>query len=149
SKEEALLLDWVRHLAQSAGDETQAAALSKPAQVVMRRLTHSQYNHTVRDLLGDQTSPASQFPPEDFVNGFQNQADAQSIPALLAEAYGASAEKLSRNAFRGGDTTGLIPCKPDVKCRAQFVRDFGKKAFRRPLGAKEIARYTKLFDGQK
>ena len=65
----------------------------------MRRLTHSQYNHTVRDLLGDQTSPANQFPPEDFVNGFQNQADAQSIPALLEEAYSASAEKLARNAF--------------------------------------------------
>ena len=64
----------------------------------MRRLTHSQYNHTVRDLLGDQTNPASHFPPEDFVNGFQNQADAQSIPALLAEAYGAAAEKLAQTA---------------------------------------------------
>jgi len=28
----------------------------------MRRLTHSQYNHTVHDLLGDQTNPANQFP---------------------------------------------------------------------------------------
>jgi len=115
----------------------------------MRRLTHSQYNHTVRDLLGDQTSPANQFPPEDFVNGFQNQSDAQSIPALLEEAYSAAAEKLARNAFRGGDTSGLIPCKQDEKCRAQFVRDFGLKAFRRPLGAKEVERYLKLFAGQK
>ena len=115
----------------------------------MRRLTHSQYNHTVRDLLGDQTNPANQFPPEDFVNGFQNQADAQSIPALLAEAYGAAAEKLARNAFRGGDTNGLIPCKQDVKCRARFVREFGLKAFRRPLGDREVDRYSKLFAGQK
>jgi len=61
------------------------------------------------------------------VNGFQNQADAQSIPALLEEAYSAAAEKLARNVFRGGDTNGLIPCKQDEKCRAQFVREFGLK----------------------
>src|SRR5262249_3378808 len=66
---------------------------------------------------------------------------------LLAESYGAAAEKLSRNAFRGGDTNGLISCKPDVKCQSQFVREFGLKAFRRPLGADEIQRYTKLFAG--
>ena len=40
----------------------------------MRRLTHSQYNHTVRDLLGEETRPADQFPSEDFVHGFTNQA---------------------------------------------------------------------------
>ena len=150
SQEEALLLDWVRQLARLAPAPMSSTKLTtKPAQVVMRRLTHSQYNHTVRDLLGDQTQPAKQFPPEDFVNGFQNQADAQSIPALLAEAYGAAAEKLARNAFRGGDSNGLISCKQDAPCRAQFVREFGLKAFRRPLGDKEVQRYSKLFAGQK
>ena len=78
----------------------------------MRRLTHSQYNHTVRDLLGDQTNPANQFPQEDFVNGFKNQTSAQSMPPLLAEAYSAAAEKLARNAFRGGDANHLLPCRP-------------------------------------
>jgi len=149
SPEEALLLEWVRYLARVSPEPARAEPIAKPAPVVMRRLTHSQYNHTVRDLLGDQTSPANQFPPEDFVNGFQNQAEAQSIPALLEEAYGAAAEKLARNAFRGGDVAGLIHCKQDLKCRAQFVQEFGLKAFRRPLGAKEVARYSKLFDGQK
>ena len=152
SPEEALLLDWVRTLAKMApiAAGTQAAAPAKAAPgVLMRRLTHSQYNHTVRDLLGDQTNPANQFPPEDFVNGFQNQSDAQSIPALLEEAYSAAAEKLARNAFRGGDPNGLISCKQDVKCRAQFVREFGLRAFRRPLRPEEAARYAKLFVNQK
>src|SRR2546426_6899036 len=101
----------------------------------MRRLTHSQYNHTVHDLLGDQTNPANQFPQEDFVNGFKNQTSAQSVPPLLAEAYGAAAEKLARNAFRGGDVNHLVPCRPhapgDAQCAAQFIRAFGSKAFRR------------------
>src|SRR5579872_4032327 len=116
---------------------------------LMRRLTHSQYNHTVRDLLGDQTNPASQFPEEDCVNGVKNQISAQSVPPLLAEAYSAAAEKLARNAFRGSDTNHLVPCRPrsadDAACRAQFIRDFGLKAFRRPLAAAELARYSSLF----
>ncbi len=149
SPEEAQLLAWVRYLARATPEATQPQTALKPAQVAMRRLTHSQYNHTVRDLLGDQTNPANQFPAEDFVNGFQNQADAQSIPALLAEAYGAEAGKLARNAFRGGDTNHLIPCKQDLPCRAQFVREFGLKAFRRPLSLKEVERYAKLFTAQR
>src|SRR5579872_1020137 len=116
---------------------------------LMRRLTHSQYNHTVRDLLGDQTNPANQFPQEDFVNGFKNQTSAQSVPPLLADAYGAAAEKLARNAFRGGDVNHLVPCRPrapsDSQCAAQFIRAFGSKAFRRPLTKAEIERYAALF----
>src|SRR5207302_7191006 len=119
------------------------------AVTAMRRLTHSQYNHTVRDLLGDQTSPANQFPQEDFVNGFKNQTSAQSVPPMLAEAYGAVAEKLARNAFRGGDVNRLVPCRPraagDAQCAAQFIRAFGSKTFRRPLTSAEVARYASLF----
>ena len=148
SSEETALLAWVRYLARTTPEAARPQSASKPVQVAMRRLTHSQYNHTVRDLLGDQTNPANQFPAEDFVNGFQNQADAQSIPALLEEAYGAAAGKLARNAFRGGDTNRLISCRQDLPCRAQFVREFGLKAFRRPLDAKEVERYAKLFTGQ-
>lgn len=118
----------------------------------MRRLTHSQYNHTVHDLLGDQTNPANQFPQEDFVNGFKNQTSAQSVPPLLAEAYSAAAEKLARNAFRGGDANHLVPCHPrsvdDAGCRAQFLREFGMKAFRRPLTSVEVGRYSALFAGE-
>ncbi len=67
------------------------------------RLTHSQYDHTVRDLLGDQTGPASQFPPEDFINGFRNQSRGQSLSPLLVEGYSSAAERLAKSAFRGGD----------------------------------------------
>src|SRR5262249_45309114 len=56
------------------------------------------------------------------------------------------------NAFRAGDVNGLVPCRPsgarDVKCRDQFVRTFGRRAFRRPLDAAEVERYTALFNSQ-
>ena len=101
----------------------------------LRRLTHSQYNHTVRDLLGDETRPADAFPQEDFVHGFKNQIAAQDISPLLAEAYNAAAERLARTAFPGGeDLNHLLPCRPSKPgCAETFVREFGRKAFRRPL----------------
>ncbi|MBK9168739.1 MAG: DUF1592 domain-containing protein [Bryobacterales bacterium] len=150
SAEEEALAAWVSYLAklppQAAAEPPVAAApVHAP---VMRRLTHSQYNNTVRDLLGDQTRPADGFPPEDFVHGFKNQREAQSVPPLLAEAYASAAERLARNAFRGGDTQGLIPCQPagaaDRACAARFVAEFGIKAYRRPLSARETERLVTL-----
>ena len=103
SPEEAVLKAWIQRLAALSGDRTREGAelqrygassdnRARP-RAVLRRLTHSQYNNTVRDLLGDQTAPASQFPPEDFVNGFKDQYDAQNLSPLLAEAYSTAAEK--------------------------------------------------------
>jgi Protein of unknown function (DUF1592)/Protein of unknown function (DUF1588)/Protein of unknown function (DUF1587)/Protein of unknown function (DUF1595)/Protein of unknown function (DUF1585) len=153
--DEAILKAWVQRLTQLSGDdlakalkyreeEAAAAAARVQPRVDVRRLTHSQYNNTVRDLLGDQTAPANQFPPEDFVNGFRNQIQAQSLSPLLVESYSLAAEKLARNVFRGGDTHGLIPCKPSAACRTRFVREFGLKAFRRPLDPAEQKRYETL-----
>lgn len=154
SPEEAVLKTWIAHLAQLSGTDLATALKyrelestdksSVAAETELRRLTHSQYNHTVRDLLGDQTSPAMQFPPEDFINGFRNQTRGQSLSPLLVEAYSNAAEKLARAAFRGGDTHGLIPCKPSVECGKRFVREFGQKAFRRPLDTGEQQRYQTL-----
>ncbi len=155
--EETILQGWVDHLTRLSGDELAAAQRYKdfedkgsgevPQDAQLRRLTHSQYDHTVRDLLGDQTNPASQFPPEDFVNGYRNQSRGQSLSPLLVEGYSAAAERLAKSAFRGGDTHGLIPCKPSAACRARFVREFGLKAFRRPLDAGEQTRYEALMKG--
>jgi Protein of unknown function (DUF1592)/Protein of unknown function (DUF1588)/Protein of unknown function (DUF1587)/Protein of unknown function (DUF1585)/Protein of unknown function (DUF1595) len=154
SPEEAALKVWISRLTQLSGGELatalryredlQRATGPKTADPELRRLTHSQYNHTVRDLLGDQTNPANQFPAEDFINGFRNQIQGQSLSPLLIEGYSAAAERLARSAFRGGDTHGLIPCKPSAACRVRFVREFGLKAFRRPLDLDELTRYVTL-----
>src|SRR4051794_28053232 len=136
SPEEEILKTWVTYLASRSDAQLKAsidrleAAQNGPARPgALRRLTHTQYNNTVRDLLGDFTRPADQFPPEDFLNGFTNQVEGQSVPPLLAEAYTIAAEKLASNAFRRGDGQHLIPCKAtsptDRGCRDQFIRKFG------------------------
>ena len=159
STDEQAVRAWVQHLATVPDTAVSAArarlADVKPVvahQVGLRRLTHSQYNNTVRDLLGDYSRPADRFPPEDFVSGFKNQTRTQSIPPVLEDAYSTAAERIALNAFRAGDVNGLVPCKPasarDAKCRDQFVRGFGEKAFRRPLTDIEIRRYNDLFAEQ-
>jgi hypothetical protein len=153
SAEETALLRWIGYLDKMPppADSELVTKEQKPTPqpVALRRLTHEQYNNTVRDLLGDDSHLADQFPPEDFVNGFKNQYQSQSISPLLAEAYGTAAEKLAGNAFRGGDSKHLIPCKStEAGCRDKFIRDFGRRAFRRPLTADEASRYTTLFDAE-
>lgn len=159
SGDETVLRQWITTLTQLSGVELKSALKYREEemsgregevpQAELRRLTHSQYNHTVRDLLGDQTAPANRFPPEDFVNGFRNQYESQSLSPLLIEAYSAAAERLAANTFRGGDTHGLIPCKEaTAACRARFVREFGLKAFRRPLEPSEQRRFEELMAGQ-
>jgi hypothetical protein len=159
SAAEAALRAWVQKLASLSKDDVASALKQRDREAsgagharltaVVRRLTHSQYNNTVRDLLGDLTAPAGQFPPEDYVNGFKNQYQTQSISPLLMDAYSAAAERLARNAFRNGDTRHLIPCKPSAACRAEFVRTVGRKAFRRPLTPEEQKRYETLLAREK
>ncbi len=156
SDEEATLLRWIEFLSRLSDDEVRQARQRikeaekrRIANLSVRRLTHSQYNHTVRDLLNDQTQPANRFPKEDFVRGFKNQSEGQGISPLQAEAYSKAAERLAIAAFRGGDHLGLLPREPkspdDKQCAEEFVRSFGLKAFRRPLTENEVTVYTTLF----
>jgi hypothetical protein len=145
SPDERALRAWVDQLAKLPDAPAQRAARAAgPSRRALRRLTHSQYNHTVRDLLGEESRPADQFPKEDYVHGFTNQADSQGISPVQAEAYGRAAERLARNAFRGGDGRKLVPCAPSPACGQRFVREFGRRAFRRPLAGDEVASYSKL-----
>lgn len=159
--EEALLKAWITYLASLSRPELEQALRYRQnedaghgevPQVVLRRLTNQQYNNTVRDLLKDSTNPASQFPAEDFVNGFKDQYASQSLSPIQIEAYSLAAGHIAANAFRRGDSRQLIPCTPrgadDASCRTKFIRSFGLRAFRRPLDPEEIARFDALFRTQ-
>src|SRR5260370_14142745 len=104
------------------------------------------------ELGRDSTTHARQFPTEDFVNGFKDQYKSQSLSPIQIEAYSLAAGRIAANAFRRGDSRHLIPCTPratdDALCRAQFIREFGRRAFRRPLEPEEVARFEALFQSQ-
>jgi len=70
-----------------------------PGRVTLHRLNRAEYNNTVRDLLGDATRPADDFPADDHGYGFDNNADVLSASPLLVEKYDLAATNLVTNAF--------------------------------------------------
>ena len=70
--------------------------------VTLHRLNRTEYNNTVRDLLGDETRPADNFPDDDFGYGFNNIADVLSLSPLHVEMYQQTAEALVDTALAGG-----------------------------------------------
>ncbi len=115
----------------------------------IRRLTRFEYNNTVRDLLGDTSNPADTLPPEEEVAGFNNQAAALTSSDLLIEQYMKVSEDVAARAVT--DMNALLPdCDPaldgDDTCALAFIRDFGGRAFRRPVSQTEINRLKAVFD---
>jgi hypothetical protein len=128
-----------------APDGVVPAGSVDPGPAPLRRLTRAQYDNTVADLLGTALGPgADTFPPEDEVNGYQNQAEAQTASHLLVEDYANAAEALAEEAVSTPERrAALVSCTPtgpsDGACLAELVREFGLRAFRRPVTDAELA----------
>jgi hypothetical protein len=65
-----------------------------PGKVTIRRLNRTEYNNTIRDLVGIDYRPADDFPADDVGYGFDNIGDVLSLPPLLMEKYLAAAEQI-------------------------------------------------------
>jgi hypothetical protein len=89
--------------------------VSDPGRVTIRRLNRSEYNNTIRDLLGVAVRPADDFPSDDVGYGFDNIGDVLSLPTLLMEKYLDAAEKIAAEAIIVVD-----PNKPVVR---EFARN--------------------------
>jgi hypothetical protein len=113
-----------------------------------RRLTRTEYDNTVRDLLGEEGRPGSSFLPEEMRLGFDNNAAVLTVPAALAEEHLAAAESVAAGALERLGLAGLAPCSAiaaDDACARRFIRDFGRRAWRRPLEPDDEARLHEVF----
>jgi mono/diheme cytochrome c family protein len=72
-----------------------------PGRVTARRLNRTEYNNTVRDLLGVDIKPADDFPQDDAGYGFDNIADVLSLSPVLMEKYVTAADRVARVALFG------------------------------------------------
>ncbi len=113
----------------------------------LRRLTASQYNHTIRDLLGISDDVAADFSPDERIGPFHSNV-AAPVGDLQVEQYMDAAEEVA--VLATADLSALLPCDPTAtgedECAEQFITSFAPKAYRRPVDADEIATLKQVFN---
>ena len=82
------------------------------AHATIRRLNRTEYNHTIRDLIGLDLRPADDFPADDTGYGFDNIADVLATPPLLVEMQMAAAEAVIQAAFASPESRQAIMNPP-------------------------------------
>ncbi|WP_437634790.1 DUF1592 domain-containing protein [Sorangium sp. So ce854] len=127
--------------------ECQAADKSTPGPRALRRLTVDQFEATVRDLFRD---PSVAVPPifdDQEVLGFKVDANALVIRELKAQQIMNWAESTADWAVTSKlDSLTSATCRTiDEACRGQFIRDFGRRAFRQKLTDEQFKAYDALF----
>ncbi|HEX2656776.1 MAG TPA: DUF1595 domain-containing protein, partial [Polyangia bacterium] len=123
------------------------AAGDLPVTTRVFRLTHAQYDKTIRTLTGLEMSPSLDFPPDQNQAGFDRGVDLQ-VGDVLGKAYRTAAETVAAavvaNPTALQKVLGCDPSGADA-CATSFIASFGRKAYRRPLADDEKASLMALF----
>ncbi|MCB9688370.1 MAG: DUF1592 domain-containing protein [Alphaproteobacteria bacterium] len=115
------------------------------AEAPLRKLTNTELDHTLGDLLGVDGTARDRLPPDGTVHGFENAAATVNVSQLAADGL----MRVSEDATADADWTALLPCDAatgDRACAQTFVDDFGARAFRRPLEPEERDVLLGLYD---
>ncbi len=116
------------------------------------RLTHQQWENSVRDLLRLQNAPAlsSGFEPDTQISFFDNNSRALRVSSDLWSNYQSAAESLAESVT--GNQAALARLVPadlpgDATEQARtLVRELGRRAYRRSLSSEEIDAHLALFE---
>ena len=110
-----------------------------PGTSQLPRLTRTQYDNTIRDLLGLTTQPSTMLAPDTL----------GSVDQRAWDGYKLAAETLSAATLSDATARAkAIPCTPSgdgATCAHQLVTELGARAFRRPLTPEEVTRFEGLF----
>ncbi len=166
SAQKKLLLDWIERDVFNVNCNN-----PDPGRVTIRRLNRTEYNNTIRDLLGINFRPADDFPPDDSGFGFDNIGDVLSISPLHLEKYLAAAgqvldkaivvgpakpklTQLDWDRLRGGRETGsarILVSSGAIEAEHRFPADgeyrFKVRAYGDQAGSEPV-RMGFLLDGQ-
>lgn len=116
-----------------------------PGPQALRRLTTAQYDQTLRDLFADPATPTAAVFNDPIVLGFTSDTNALVVQSLGAQQLMDHAERAAHWAVTT-HLQQLSPCTtPDATCRGQFIRAFGKRAFREPLTDARVRAYDAIF----
>ncbi|HVJ16994.1 MAG TPA: DUF1592 domain-containing protein [Polyangiaceae bacterium] len=123
-----------------------------PGHIPAHRLSNTEYNNTVGDLLGTALRPADFFQAQ-TVTGFDTNAGAlTSFNATNATAYFDAAKALVDDLFANAALKAkVLTCQPavttgDAACAQTIIETFGRLAYRRPLEAAEVTALVGRYD---
>ncbi|MDZ7924500.1 MAG: DUF1592 domain-containing protein [Marinagarivorans sp.] len=119
----------------------------KPVERSLRLLTNIEYQNTINDLFNVPalTTLAKNFPGGVRVEGFDNNAKAESVNESRMNVYWEAAKTIAAAATQT-NLNAIVGCNTfNAACADTFVTNFGRKVFRRDLTAAEKTAYSKLF----
>ena len=134
--------------------------------VMSRRLTQTEYRNAIRDVVGVPLLPDEE-PPSDGAGGegFDTVGDALFTSTIHLESYLAIADRVIEAALPNGPTSSdpetaairnrlltVLPksfqtesSKSDPEAAAEIISQFARRAWRRPVSAKEQQRLMQLY----
>lgn len=119
----------------------------EPGPRILRRLSRQEYDATIKDLFGINSTWGRAFVPDIVAGGFDNNADALRVTPLLADQIGRAAEEIAAEVMK--TPMAILPCDVAVDgavpCATKFIEVVGKRVFRRPLVQADTDRYVGLF----
>jgi hypothetical protein len=134
-----------------SGGDSSIPPTYEGSESVARRLSRAELDNTLRDLLGDDTSPASRSLAEDLYAPYDNDYASQLASSAYVESLEVFATDVAKRAVETpAQRSKLITCTPsgpsDRTCFEQVTKNLLSRAFRRPVASDEIAAYMPLLD---
>jgi hypothetical protein len=116
----------------------------------LRRLTATEYDQSIFDLVGVTIQSETALPEDDrtpFDNDYTKQVASEALISSADSLAGEIATQVSVNPTL---RAAITPCEPtgpdDAACFRSFLESFGRRAFRRPLSATEVDRFFGLHE---
>lgn len=141
------LVAWLTHRV----DQFDYSKVRQPGYESARRLTHEEYNNTIRDLFGVDLRPADRFPADlNATSGFDNSANSLFIQPVLMERYVGAAERVVSETL-GAAATSEHRRRAEAVVLGKLspraaVPEFAARAWRRPLEQSEREQLEQYFD---
>jgi hypothetical protein len=112
----------------------------------LHRLTHVEYDNSIKDLIGQDLKLSAAFAFDERAGIFTANYF-EPITEMQFDEYATAAQSASESAVQ--NMGQVVPCNPTADaagCELQFIKQFGRRAYRRPLEDTEVAALQKLFD---
>jgi hypothetical protein len=138
---------------------TKACAIRSVPGQPLRRLSSRQWKNVMTDLLGRELAEPlladSIFPETAITGGFTNDAAVNTVNTSQSNQIEDEALRIAGEIIDNPDPylAKLLPCgsATDISdaCIESFIREFGRRAYRRPLADGEVVKIRALFDSLK